>query len=94
MLNGMADSLLGVTICLPAEAAEDVNTPEDTEPSSIADPTSIGWLSLGSRNSTPHQSSCKLAIHIIPAYQGKGYGKEAISWALDWAFRIAGMHSG
>jgi RimJ/RimL family protein N-acetyltransferase len=28
----------------------------------------------------------------LPEYQGKGYGSEAISWALDYAFRRAGLH--
>ena len=25
-------------------------------------------------------------------YQNKGYGAEAINWALDWAFRFGGFH--
>ncbi|KAH8878710.1 acyl-CoA N-acyltransferase, partial [Thozetella sp. PMI_491] len=34
-----------------------------------------------------------LAITIAAPYRNKGYGGEAINWALDWAFRFAGMHS-
>ncbi|PMD41105.1 acyl-CoA N-acyltransferase, partial [Hyaloscypha variabilis F] len=29
---------------------------------------------------------------VYSPHQGKGYGTEAINWALDWAFRVAGMH--
>jgi RimJ/RimL family protein N-acetyltransferase len=31
-------------------------------------------------------------LDILPAYQGKGYGSEAIEWALDYAFRRVGLH--
>ncbi|PSR84058.1 acyl-CoA N-acyltransferase [Coniella lustricola] len=30
---------------------------------------------------------------IASAYQDRGYGTEAVNWALDWAFRVAGMHA-
>ena len=39
-----------------------------------------------------HHRSTELGIDILPAYQGRGYGSEAIEWALDYAFRRAGLH--
>ena len=31
-------------------------------------------------------------MDIQSEYQGKGYGTEAIQWALNWAFQMAGLH--
>ncbi|KAF2119322.1 acyl-CoA N-acyltransferase [Lophiotrema nucula] len=39
-----------------------------------------------------HHRSTEIAIDILPEYQGKGYGSEAITWVLDYAFRRAGLH--
>ncbi|KAH7551890.1 acyl-CoA N-acyltransferase [Bipolaris maydis] len=40
-----------------------------------------------------HHRTMEIALDILPAYQGKGYGSEAINWALDFGFRRAGLHS-
>lgn len=56
-------------------------------------PTAIGWLTLDSHTLTRHHRSCTLGIMLASAYQGQGYGTEAINWALDWAFRVAAMHA-
>lgn len=29
---------------------------------------------------------------ILRDYQGKGYGTEAVKWALDWGFKHAALH--
>ena len=34
----------------------------------------------------------ELGIGLLPGYQGKGFGSEAIKWALRWAFGSAGLH--
>lgn len=39
-----------------------------------------------------HHRYTEIGIDIVPEYQGKGYGGEAIRWALDYAFRRAGLH--
>lgn len=39
-----------------------------------------------------HHRHTELGIDILPEFQGRGYGSEAISWALDYAFRRAGLH--
>jgi len=33
-----------------------------------------------------------LSIDILASYQRKGYGSEAIKWALNWGFQTAGLH--
>lgn len=55
--------------------------------------TAVGWLTLDCHTLTRHHRSCTLGIMIASAHQGEGYGTEAINWALDWAFRVAGMHA-
>lgn len=55
--------------------------------------TAIGWLTLDCHALTLHHRSCTLGIMLGSAHQGRGYGTEAIDWALDWAFRVAGMHA-
>lgn len=79
-LNG----LLSVTICLPSTGES---------PASCLNPVPIGWLSLTAHSETRHHRSCSLSITVFSPHQGRGYGTEAISWGLDWAFRIAGLHS-
>ncbi|OAL45628.1 acyl-CoA N-acyltransferase [Pyrenochaeta sp. DS3sAY3a] len=55
--------------------------------------TAIGEIHL---NALPpdqaHHRWTEIGIDILPRYQGKGYGSEAIQWAMDYAFRRAGMH--
>lgn len=53
----------------------------------------IGWLTLDCHALTLHHRSCTLGIMIASPHQGRGYGTEAIDWALGWAFRVAGMHA-
>lgn len=74
--------LLSVSICLPSECEI---------PAHSANPVRIGYLRLSAHYSTRHNRSGTLAITIFEPYQGKGYGTEAIDWALDWAFKIEGI---
>ncbi|KUI69478.1 Spermidine N(1)-acetyltransferase [Cytospora mali] len=95
---GLAKSLLAVVICLiPGKDAEEESDDEnehDPEPGSTQHGlTAIGWLTLDGHTLTRHHRSCTLGIMIASAHQGEGYGTEAINWALDWAFRVAGMHA-
>jgi RimJ/RimL family protein N-acetyltransferase len=39
-----------------------------------------------------HHRFTEIGLDILPEYQGKGYGGEAITWALDYAFRLAGLN--
>jgi RimJ/RimL family protein N-acetyltransferase len=82
MFNGAADTFLSVTVYLKQEVGQ---------PTASTPP--VGWLSLDSHPKSRHHRSCSLGITISTEYQGKGYGTEAIVWAVDWAFRVAGMHA-
>lgn len=64
------------------------------------DDTPIGFLCLGygadeatSSPSSSHDRHVPLGIALAPAHQGRGYGPEALRWALGWAFRFANLHS-
>jgi RimJ/RimL family protein N-acetyltransferase len=77
LLRRLDESLLGVLICIP----------DSSHPTGIK---TIGYVKL-SPAEAPHRNSM-MGIQIIEAEQGKGYGAEAIKWALDWAFQAAGLH--
>jgi len=56
-------------------------------------PKPIGLICLSKSGlGQMHNRGTLISIDIIPSEQGKGYGTEAINWALDWSFRIAGLH--
>jgi RimJ/RimL family protein N-acetyltransferase len=76
-LRHLNDCLLGVLVCIR-------NLSKGT---SI---TTIGYVKL-SPTVLPHRNSM-MGIQLVPAEQGKGYGAEAVKWALDWAFQTAGLH--
>ncbi|TRX94990.1 hypothetical protein FHL15_004075 [Xylaria flabelliformis] len=60
---------------------------------SSKDPLPIGILALSKPEEREnHHGSTFLSLSISQQYQRKGYGKEAIAWALDWAFDLARMH--
>ena len=79
------DTLLGVVICIRGEPTQEGNTKPVHTP--------IGILHLGALNSpSPRDLHTEIGIEIAKDYQGKGYGTEAINWALDWAFKFGGLH--
>jgi RimJ/RimL family protein N-acetyltransferase len=89
----MSKALLGVAICLrPSEEEE-----KQQEPSSEKKkPTIIGTMCLGWGGISPrtaHHRSAHMGIVLAKPYQNKGYGREAINWMLDWAFKHAGLHT-
>lgn len=74
--------LIAVIICI----APPTSSPEET-------PLPIGIISLTSmRPGLEHHRNSSIAVDIIAAYQGKGYGGEAINWILNWGFQVAGLH--
>lgn len=75
------DAVLGVVICLPSTAPQEA-------------PTTVGLMQLfdDEEPEQKHHRKVELAIDIAQAHQGKGYGSEAIRWALEWAFKTAGLH--
>ncbi|GAB7354686.1 hypothetical protein MBLNU459_g5106t1 [Dothideomycetes sp. NU459] len=86
----MDNSLLFVVISLATpNLGEEVKS---GEAGSII-PRSIGTLFLkASSPDMTHHSCSELGIDILHQYQAQGYGAEAITWALDWAFGSARLH--
>ncbi|KAF2621933.1 acyl-CoA N-acyltransferase [Macroventuria anomochaeta] len=92
------DSLLGATIWLK----ETQTSKEDEEMRNNGAPwgnlksewgTAIGEIHLSRLPPNAiHHRSTEIGIDILPPFQGRGYGREAIKWALDYAFRRAGLH--
>lgn len=75
-------ALLVVAICLP---------PTDEHP----DGEIIGEMGLGDELTRKMFASRRamLGIGITKEHQGKGYGREAINWLLDWGFSQVGLHT-
>lgn len=95
------DNLLGATIWLKPTANSDEQREmrdEAAPVSSSADllsewGTAIGEIHLSKlAQGAQHHRWTEIGVDILPNYQGKGYGREAIEWALDYAFRRAGLH--
>lgn len=74
------EDLCGAIICLPSEV-------EGTKP------TPIGVIHLAAlQPRIAHNRHSQIGINILQAYQGKGYGSEAIEWIVEWGFRHANLH--
>lgn len=103
MMDELAKSLLAVIICLPPPENEQQPAGEkaDADAAAVAvpkaEPTPIGFMCLSWGGFPPkylhHHRATELGITMAAAHQGRGYGGEAVAWALDWAFRFANMHS-
>jgi RimJ/RimL family protein N-acetyltransferase len=90
--------LLSAIICLPpSEAAVDENAPKtadstDQKPSEPV-PIPVGHIVLTKPTPTmAHHRNCEIGIGMLKEHRGKGYGSEAITWILNWGFRMANMH--
>jgi len=79
------DTLFGVVICLRGEPMGDGDAKSTDTPIGV-----LNLRSIGSRAALDRHT--EVAIVLAKDYQGKGYGSEAISWAVDWAFTFAGLH--
>lgn len=74
------DPLLAVLICLPSSATSATKGESQPEP--------IGFIIL--TKSFPR--SVSFNISFLPEHQNKGYGRESINWALDYAFEWGNVH--
>lgn len=81
--------ILSAIVCLPAPALAANAAKDDVASKPI--PIGVVHLMPGELRSAHHRHS-EIGVGIIAAYQGKGYGTEAIKWALKWGFRYAGLH--
>ncbi|KAG6363640.1 hypothetical protein INS49_008741 [Diaporthe citri] len=59
-----------------------------------AGPTPIGLISLSGSTSmrTAQHRNANVGIDILPPYQRRGHGSEAIRWVVAWGFRVYGLH--
>lgn len=39
-----------------------------------------------------HHRNADVGMALADAHQGKGYGREALNWIIDWGFRHANLH--
>ncbi|KAI1421839.1 acyl-CoA N-acyltransferase [Xylaria sp. FL1777] len=62
-------------------------------PDGPGSPAPIGVITLSKPDESHAQhGSSFISINIAARYQRKGYGREAIAWALDWGFDFARLH--
>lgn len=96
------ESLLGAIIWLKPEFQETADStqnpaaPVQNSEEEILHPTwgtAIGEIHLSALPPAhAHHRWTDIGIDILPAYQERGYGGEAIEWALRYAFVQAGLH--
>ncbi|KAJ5513666.1 Acyl-CoA N-acyltransferase [Penicillium fimorum] len=99
-IKNIQESLLGVIICLPPQNSidPDMESPTETQtlnrPTQNSKPVPIGHISLFSLTGSgySHHRNAMIGISLVDGYRGKGYGGEAINWALDWGFQHAALH--
>lgn len=100
--------IIAVIMCLPASdqdpaPAADTDAkdgrapaPAQWQPSYLraGRPTPIGLISLtgSSDMRTAQHRNANIGIDVLPPYQGKGYGSEAIRWITEWGFQSYGLH--
>ena len=77
-------ALLKVIPCLPAPAGS-------RDPAAKPAIGFICLFPLEGRKLSYHRSTT-IGIGLAPEYQNKRYGGEIILWALEWAFKHAGLH--
>ena len=78
------EQMMSAIICLPPSTSS-------TDPSSKPEPVGVIFLFAQQPRQAHHRNS-EIGLGISRAYQGQGYGSEAIKWALDFGFRRAGLH--
>ncbi|KAK3331804.1 acyl-CoA N-acyltransferase [Cercophora scortea] len=95
MAHAAESALLAVFICLAPDDSElESDSPGARFKEAEAKATPIGSLALTQHPlpKTEHLRYARLALGISEPFQGKGFGKEAVNWALDWAFDYAGLN--
>lgn len=92
-------AMLKAMICLPTEETDEeapktaAMLPGEKIVAQSAKATPIGYLLLGKiSDNSIHRRNPGLGIQIHEKYQNKGYGGEAVDWAMDWAFNFANIH--
>jgi len=98
----MKSCILAVMICIPPSEEDKAKweaSKKDSEKGDAASApkepelTPIGVIFLSGRANKPWMGpQTSIGMSIATEYQNKGYGRETLNWALDWAFRWGGMH--
>jgi predicted acetyltransferase len=99
-LDYAKNSIFSLLICLAPDADDDAPGPNGTSEASSDKkkakkrPTPIGYISLfsGVSQQITHHRNAQIGVGLVKEHRGKGYGGEAINWAVDWAFRRVGLH--
>ncbi|CAJ2508957.1 Uu.00g139830.m01.CDS01 [Anthostomella pinea] len=91
MINGYVNGAhMATIICL--KSRQESEDPQASADSIYSDdppkPKLIGQLLLNDKG----YSRVSISISIASEHQNKGYGREAINWALEWAFRWGAMN--
>lgn len=81
-------SALAVMILAPVDASDGDAQKEPTPRTAGFEP--VGYISL--RKQHDCVQALEIGLGIAAKFQNKGYGREAINFALDWAFGYAHMH--
>ena len=76
-------TILAVVIMGPRHIGDDEQGNSDT-------PIPIGCLHLS--DARPGIRCASLAITVVPSFRNKGVGREALNWALHWAFSYGDIH--
>ncbi|OAR00094.1 hypothetical protein LLEC1_01076 [Akanthomyces lecanii] len=88
-------ALLGVAICLEEQRAATSDGSSGGggggDKPEIIGTLCIGWG--GIPESLRHNRNAYIGITLARPFRGRGYGREALDWGVDWAFRHAGLHS-
>ncbi|KAG6134182.1 hypothetical protein E4U38_002486 [Claviceps purpurea] len=108
-LKAWSNALLGVAICLREDVDEGADAPAGVDgmtadqdgdgktKRAIQKKTIVGTMCLMRGGCTTARTSqhrtAQMGITLAEQYQCKGYGREAINWMVDWAFRHAGLHT-
>lgn len=81
----MKHTLIALMILAPSAP----KTSESSEATGEEQLDRVGFISL-SGNMPPATTS--ISLSIVDKFQGCGYGREAINWAIDWAFGYGNLH--
>ncbi|KAI1136467.1 putative GNAT family acetyltransferase [Hypoxylon sp. FL0543] len=92
LIGHLGNHLLSAIICLPARTPEDGGSTFEDEGSTFSEEP-IGIVCLESIPAHLARHRCtELHVDIAEKHRGQGYGSEAISWSLWYAFHMAGLH--
>lgn len=94
--------IIAAIVCLPPPsdpdpAADTVDPKAEApaqQPVKEARPTPIGLISLSGASGlrTAQHRNASISIDVLPPYQRRGYGSEAIRWVVEWGFQAYGLH--